>query len=79
MTSTHALLPLASKIIENNSEIAGPLLIFVTGLLKAKDDPMGEKTIFDVKRMLYSKTEHSEAGMERFISEGEEDLSHLAA
>ena len=68
MTSTQAL-ALTSKIIENDSEIAAPLLILVEAVLNARGDPMGEVMATDVKRFLYSRTEHSDEGMARFISE----------
>ena len=78
MTSAQAL-ALASKIIQNDPEIAAPLLVLADAFLSAHGDAMGEKMATDVKRFLYSKTEDSDRNMARFISEAGSDLSHLAA
>lgn len=78
MTSAQALM-LTSKIIQTDLEVAGPLLLIVVAVYKARGDAMAEAMTRDVMKFLYSKTEHSEQGMEEFISEGESSLSHLAA
>lgn len=77
MTSSQALL-LTSKIIENDSEIAAPLLILIDAVLNARGDPMGEVMAADVKRFLYCRTEHSDESMARFIAEASH-LSNVAA
>lgn len=77
MTSTQAL-ALTTQIIENDSEIAAPLLILVDAFLNARGDPMSEKMALDVKRYLYSKTEHSDDSMARFIAQASR-LSGVAA
>lgn len=77
MTSTQAL-ALTSKIIENDSEMAAPLLLLVDAVFKACNDPLGEVMARDVKRFLYSKTEHSDEGMAEFIANASE-LSDVAA
>lgn len=78
MTSAQALV-LTSKIIENDTELAGPLLVLVEACLNARGDPMGEVMARDVKRFLYAKTDHSDAGMAKFISEAEANLIQIAA
>lgn len=78
MTSTQ-LLALTSELIENEIEKSGPLLIWADALLKLKGDPVGEVLISDVRKFLYSQTEHSEQGQAAFISEAESDSSPLAA
>lgn len=78
MTSAQAL-ALTSTIIKNDTELAGPLLVLLETFLNARGDPMGEIVVRDVKRHLYARTSHSDAGMAKFISEAELDLSHLAA
>lgn len=70
---------LATTILQNNTDKAGPLLLFVDALLTARGDPIGEAVVLDVKRFIYSKTEHSEQSMERFIAEASEKSSNLAA
>lgn len=78
MTSAQAQ-ALASNIIENDPEKAGSLLVLLDYFFKAKGEPMGEVVVRDVKQDLYRRTAHSSASMERFISEAESDLTHLAA
>lgn len=68
MTSIQAL-ALTSKIIENDSEIAAPLLLLVDAVFNAGSDPVGEVMARDVKRFLYSKTDHSDEGMAQFIAD----------
>jgi hypothetical protein len=78
MTSAQAL-SLASTVLKNNSEKAAPLLLLLNALLDARGDPLEESIVLDVKRYIYSRTEHSEQGMELFISEAAQDSSGLAA
>lgn len=78
MTSADGV-ALASKVLQGNLEVAGALLILLDAFYEARGDPLAEATVSEVKRLVYSKTQHSEAAMERFISEAGKDLSHLAA
>ena len=75
MTSTEGG-TLASKALQGN---ATALLILLDAFFNARGDPMAEAVVGDVKRVVYSRTEHSENGMEQLISEAGKDLSHLAA
>ena len=79
MTSTQGV-AVASSIINPDPVIkAGPLLVLLDAFLNARGDPLAEVMVRDVKRFLYSQTEHSDEAMVGFISEAAKDLSHLAA
>jgi hypothetical protein len=75
MTSAEGV-ALASKTFQGS---ATAFLVLLDAFLNARGDPLAEAMVGDVKRFVYSKTEHSESAMDRLISEAGKDLTHLAA
>lgn len=75
MTSAEGV-ALAKSSLQGNHTA---LLLLLDAFWQARGDPMAESMVGEVKRFVYSRTEHSDEGMEKLISEAGKDLSHLAA
>lgn len=69
-TERDAVADLAETVLKNDPDKAKPLLLLIDVLLRANQrGPVGESIVLDVKKFIYSKTEHSEEAMDRFIAE----------
>lgn len=67
MTSAEAL-ELAHQVIEDNPEKAGPLVKLLYAFRESRGDPLGEVMMNEVIGTLYTKTEHCESSIKKFIS-----------
>lgn len=69
-TERDAVADLAETVLKNDPDKAKPLLLLIDVLLRANQrGPVGESIVLDVKKFIYSKTEHSKEAMDRFIAE----------